>query len=183
MIELPDTSGGGLLGERRVNRPGANVSRGWLKIARLANAQWFAVSLFEDVIELPDRLAREPGRGAFAPGSPARYHVPMSPLVLGSAALAACRARSGPARRWAVAGAVSTGASAALTGFLIGTVNVPLLEDRADPEQRPRLVARWHRVNKARLVLLVCAGIAFHRTAQAEESTRVAATREAAGQP
>lgn len=148
------------------------MAQEWLTIARLTNAQWFAVSLFEDVIELPDRLARERGKGAFAPGSPARYHVPMSPLVLGSAAIAAVRAHPGPTRRWAIAGAVLTGASAALTGVLIRTVNVPLLEDRAEPERRPRLVARWHRVNKTRLVLLLCAAAAFHRSARAETSAR-----------
>lgn len=148
------------------------MSQGWLTIARLANAQWFAVSLFEDVIKLPDRLAREHGEGAFAAGSPARYHVPMAPLILGSAAVAAARARPGLARRWAVTGAVLTGLSGALTGLLIGTVNVPLLEDTAAAEQRPRLVTRWHRVNKARLVLLLCAGVAFYKSARTETTVR-----------
>lgn len=138
----------------------------WLTIARLANAQWLAVSIFEHVIRLPERLAREPGVGVFGGGSPARYHVPMAPFVLGSAAVAAAAAEPRPFRGWAGAGAGLTGAAAALTGFLIATVNVPLLEGSALPGQRAALTARWHRVNGVRLVLLAGAGIAFHMAAR-----------------
>lgn len=141
------------------------MTRNWLLLARLSNAQWLAVSIFEHVIRLPERLARDPNGGVLAQGSPARYHIPTAPLVLGSAVLSAATAHTEPARRWARAGAGFTGAAAVLTGFLITTVNVPLLEGTASSEQRARLTARWHRVNWARLVLIASAGLAFHKAA------------------
>lgn len=56
-----------------------------LNLARLTNAQWLAVSLFEDVIDLPGRIAEQPAGTAFGHGSPARYHVPAAVPTIGSA--------------------------------------------------------------------------------------------------
>nr|WP_307832108.1 anthrone oxygenase family protein [Prauserella cavernicola] len=134
-------------------------------MARLTNAQWFAVSVFEAVIDLPGRISREPGSGAFGEGSPARYHVPTAPLILGAAVGAAVTAPASE-RTPLVVSAACTGVSAAVTVHLVRTVNVPLLTGAAPERSRQGLIDRWHALNKVRLVLLAGAGVALEVAAR-----------------
>jgi hypothetical protein len=137
----------------------------WLTAARLTNAQWLAVSVFEDVIDLPGRISQGPAHGPLGHGSPARYHLPMAPLVLGSVIGAVVSAPTRRARRPILAGAACTGASLVLTGVLIRTVNIPLLEGGVDRQRSAELVARWHALNKVRVALLSLGALAFETAA------------------
>ena len=151
--------------------PRVDRHRGWLVVARVSHAQWFFVNLYEAVVRMPDRLADHhdsPGRssrgGPLAPGSPARYHLPAAPIVTGSAlaVLSAGARRDGgaPAR---VVAAASSMAATALTGYLVRTVNLRLLDDGPPigTDERQQLVDRWHHVNRIRLGLLAMATVAL----------------------
>ncbi|BBF99806.1 MULTISPECIES: anthrone oxygenase family protein [Pseudonocardia] len=153
-----------------------------LALARLTHVQWFAVNLYEAVVRIPERLAdehdrtdRPRGRGPLRRGSPARYHVPAIPLVLGSAVAAvATGPRSTGARRATVTAAGSSLAATVLTGYLVRTVNLRLLDDGGPitPDERDRLLARWDAVNGVRLVLLAVATAGFEYAARSGPETR-----------
>ena len=141
-----------------------------LTVARVAHVQWFFVTLYEAVVRMPDRLVDEHDSGRrstpFAPGSPARYHLPIAPVVVGSALTALVDARRNDRDRAALTvAATSSVCGAALTGYLVRTVNLRMLT--AGPpigaDERGELVRRWHRVNRARLVLLAVAAVALER--------------------
>lgn len=129
-------------------------------VARLTAVQWLAVSAFEDVINLPERIAAQPAGSTFGAGSPARYHVPAAVPTLLSAVVSTAAAPQDRRRSRALALA-GTALSAALTAHLIRTVNVPLLRGSASDDERTRLAAQWHRVNKIRLLAL--AGVCLVR--------------------
>lgn len=100
------------------------------------------------------------------PGSPVRYYVPGAPLALGGTAAALAGSwRSGGDRRLITATAMSTAGAAALSAYLIRSINVRLLtsnEPLSEPD-RHRVVATWHRTNVVRLVALAAASVALHR--------------------
>lgn len=137
-----------------------------LELARLTNAQWVAVSLFEDVIDLPGRVARESSGSAFGPGSPARYHVIAGVPTIGSMIIAYATNPDPGRRRPLGLALIGTLAAAGLTGVLVRTVNVPLITGPSDGESSERLVRRWHGLNKLRLGLLAGVGIALDRAAR-----------------
>jgi hypothetical protein len=169
----------------RVRRPSAGAGRrrrSWiLTIARVSHMQWFFVNLYEAVVGMPGRLAdehdsgsRPPHRGPLAPGSPARYHVPAAPVVAGSslAALVTGLRHDGDRPALAVAAGSSLVATA-LTGYLVRTVNLRLLDDGPPigGDERQQLLDRWHGVNRLRLALLAVASIALERAASCDGRT------------
>lgn len=109
---------------------------------------------------MPQLLAyaqAERPRGLLTSGSPVRYFVPVAPVALGSTAATLLRDwRSGKDRRLVAASAGCFLGAVALSGYLIRTVNLSLLrndEPLTDLERR-QLVASWHKINGARLLLL-----------------------------
>ncbi|WP_232667149.1 anthrone oxygenase family protein [Pseudonocardia sp. TRM90224] len=139
-----------------------------LTIARAANAHWFFGNLYEELVRMPDRLADEHDSGRARLPSPVRYYVPALPALVGGAVAAAVTGRRGPARGALATAAVSTVAGVGLTGFVVRTVIFRLIDDGPPLEQaeRERLITRWHRVNRVRLVLAAVAAIAYDRAAR-----------------
>jgi Domain of unknown function (DUF1772) len=150
-----------------------------LTIARVAHQQWFFVNLYEAVVRMPDRLADEhdsPARGAaglLAAGSPARYHLPAAPILLGStiAALADGLRNDGDRAALLVA-AVCSLSGAAVTGYLVRRVNLRLLHGGPPigPEERRALMSRWYGANRIRLALLAAGSVALERAARHRSS-------------
>ncbi len=147
-----------------------------LTLAQLGHAYWFFGNLYEAIVRMPDRLADEHDSGStqrrggpLARGSPGRYHIPAAPLIVGSTLTAVADGwKSDDRDRTAlVVAAASSLAGVALTGYLVQTVNLRLLDNGPliDAEERRQLVSRWHRVNRARLVLLAVASVALERAA------------------
>ncbi|GAA1397251.1 hypothetical protein GCM10009613_49620 [Pseudonocardia kongjuensis] len=161
--------------------PAGEPSRPALALARLTHAQWLAVNLYEAVVRMPERLAdehdradRPPGRGPLRRGSPAHYHVPAIPLVLGSAVAAAGTGPGSPgARRAALVAAGSSLVATVLSGYLVRTVNLRLLGDGPPiaADERERLLARWDKVNGVRLVLLAVATAGFEYAGRADQDS------------
>jgi hypothetical protein len=72
--------------------------------------------------------------------------------------------------------AVAAGSSlvaTALTGYLVRTVNLRLLDDGPPigGDERQRLLDRWHGVNRLRLALLAVASVALERAASCDATT------------
>jgi hypothetical protein len=129
-------------------------------VARTAVAHWFFGNLYEEVVGVPALVAASPPGGVLAPGSPARYFLPVAPITVASVVALAATERTRPA----VAAAAFTVAGAALTGPLVRTVTLDLLTGRTtDPGERDRLVRTWHRVNRVRLALVGAAAVALAR--------------------
>ena len=127
-------------------------------VARTTLAHWFFGNLYEEVVGVPAKVAADPPGGVLAPGSPARYFLPLAPLTVGSVVALAATERSRPA----LVAAACTVAGAALTGRLVTTVTIDLVEGTVtDPAERARLVATWHRGNRIRLALVGAAAIAL----------------------
>lgn len=148
---------------RRTSQGGQAVAR----LARFGLAAWFFGNLYEGVVGMPQLLVyAQPHRprGLLTSGSPVRYFAPVAPVALGAnAAALLVEWRSGEdRRRVATAAACLTGA-VALSAYLIRTVNLALLTNNAplpEPERR-RLLARWHQINAARLLLLAAGSAAL----------------------
>jgi hypothetical protein len=145
----------------------------WAALARLGQAHWFFGNAYEAVVDMPRLLldarpTRSPG--VLAPGSPLRYYAPAAPVTLASTAMALRdSARSGGDRRAVATSAVGTLVAAALTGYLVKTVNLRLLrdDDVLTEDDRRRLTTTWHRANLARLLALAVAAAATHRATHA----------------
>jgi Domain of unknown function (DUF1772) len=132
----------------------------------LGLAHWFFGNLYEDVVRMPARIAEHPPAGGpFAAGSPVRYYLPAAPVTLATTlACVAAGWRRRACRPALAAAGLLTATGAALTGHLVRAVNLRLLDDDgrpADPAERQRLVAHWHRVNRVRLVVVAAAAIAL----------------------
>ncbi|MHA6621864.1 anthrone oxygenase family protein [Pseudonocardia sp. DLS-67] len=134
--------------------------------AELGLAHWFFGNLYEEVVRMPARIADQPPTGgAFAPGSPVRYYVPAAPVTLATTLACVATGWHRRADRPALtAAALLTATGAVLTGHLVRSVNLPLLDAArrpADPAERRRLVGHWHRVNRVRLVAVAAAVVAL----------------------
>ena len=124
-------------------------------------AYWFFGNLYEEVVDVPALVAASPPGRVLAKGSPARYHLPVAPVTVGSVMALAATERT----RSTVAAAVFATAGAALTGPLVRTVTLDLLTGRTtDPVERARMVRTWHRVNQVRLALVGAAAVALARS-------------------
>lgn len=156
----------------------------WAAVARFGQVYWFFGNLYEAVVDVPQLLAdahdQRPPR-VLGPGSPVRYYAPVAPLTLAAtAATLIDRWREGGSKSMIAATAVSTVSAVAMTGYLVRTVNLPLLHGDVpvSASERRRLIRTWHRTNAVRLVALVGASLAMRRTVSASSGT---ATRVAPG--
>ncbi|HST96642.1 MAG TPA: hypothetical protein VLJ85_03305 [Geodermatophilus sp.] len=135
----------------------------WAMAARLGQTAWLVGNLYEGLVGMPQLLAdARPRRspGLLTSGSPVRYYVPVAPLAVGATGVTLLQNwRSGGDRRLIAATGSAVASALALSGYLIQTVNRPLLAG-AGPltdVDRHRLVSTWHRVNAVRLVALAVA--------------------------
>lgn len=148
----------------------------WAVAARLGHIHWFLGNLYEAMVSMPRLLVdaqpnREPG--ILAVGSPVRYFAPAAPVTLAATAATLIDSwRSGGDRRVIIAAAASTASAAALTGYLVRTVNRQLLRGgtRLSATESRDLVRIWHRVNLVRLLALAAAVEAQRRVGQTVDS-------------
>lgn len=113
---------------------------------------------------MPERVAERPAPSGspLGPGEPARYYLPAGPLTVAAAVADAVRSRrDGDPRPVVTAGALV--AAAGIGGYLVRTVNVPLVSGTAAPDERAAMVTRFHRWNRVRLALLGVAAVAASR--------------------
>ncbi|HEX6444154.1 MAG TPA: hypothetical protein VF053_03630 [Streptosporangiales bacterium] len=133
---------------------------------------WFFGNLYEAVVGMPQLLADARAAragGLLGTGSPVRYYVPVAPLAFGATAATLVRGwRAGGDCRAVAATAVSTASAAALSGYLIRSVNARLVTggEPLGEDDRRRLVATWHVVNGVRLGALVVAMASLARIAR-----------------
>src|SRR5205814_7132222 len=76
--------------------------------------------------------------------------------------------RSGGDRRLIITAAASTASAAALTGYLVRTVNLQLLRGgtRLGSSERHSLARTWHRANLVRLLVVAISAWALRRAGQ-----------------
>lgn len=130
------------------------------KVALVGLTAWFFGNLYEGLVGVPQLLAGSHSRrkpGVLAVGSPVRYFAPVAGVALAPTAVSLVQAgRTGASPPLIGVAAACVASAAGLSGYLIRTVNLPLLT--ADVSltswDRDRLVRRWHRVNAVRLVAL-----------------------------
>jgi hypothetical protein len=134
-----------------------------LTLAQLGYAHWFFGNLYEAVVRVPDRLAKDYAPDArdqhqasvLSPGSPVRYYLPGIPVVVGATLSALVTGwRSRTERPWLCATAVSALSGVVATVYLVRTVNLKLfVADQTLPRaEQDRLPHIWYRVNLVRLV-------------------------------
>ena len=148
----------------------------WAATAQLGHIHWFLGNLYEAMVDMPQLLAdaqqnREPG--ILAVGSPVRYYAPAAPVTLAATAATLIDSwRSGGDRRVIITAAASTASAAALTGYLVRTVNRQLLRGGTRPgaTESRNMVRTWHRVNLVRLLALAAAAAAQRRAGQTVDS-------------
>lgn len=146
---------------RSVNSPaerGARRRRSAL-VATVGLAAWFFGNVYEGAVGLPQLLVwarRDRPAGLLAVGSPVRYFAPLAPPVLASTGISLAQDwRVGEDRGVVAARTACLLGALALSGYLIRTVNVPLLAGRSPGAlDGTELSARWHQVNAARVVLV-----------------------------
>lgn len=100
------------------------------------------------------------------PGSPLRYYAPAVPLIFAATTATLIDSwRTNGDKRMIVAAGGSTAAAAALSAYLVRTVNLRLVRGDVSPSSAEgrRLIKTWHRANLARLVALVGASLALPR--------------------
>ena len=147
-----------------------------LDLAQLGHAQWFFGNVYEAVVKIPELLSDSahatdrPARSVLGPGSPVRYYLPAVPVALAGTLGALINGLDSPTgRRWL---AVSTGcfaSGAALTGYLVRTVNLKLFfaAEPPPPAERDALLRTWYRLNVLRTAAAGGAVLASHRAKQA----------------
>jgi hypothetical protein len=144
----------------------------WATVAGLGQLHWFFGNVYEAVVDMPQLLVdaqsnRAPG--LLGAGSPLRYYLPAAPVTLVATAAALIDSwRSGGDRRVIATAAASTVCAGALTGYLVKSVNLPLLHSGKplSATEGRSLVRTWQRGNLVRLLLLGVAGWALRQTAQ-----------------
>ena len=120
-------------------------------------------NLYEGLVGMPQLLVDARSRrspGLLTSGSPVRHYAPVAPLALGATGLSLVQSwRSGGDRVMITAAGANVAVALALSGYLITTVNHPLLAGAGPLSEvdRRRLVFTWHRVNAVRLVALTAA--------------------------
>ncbi|WP_018603092.1 hypothetical protein [Mycobacterium sp. 155] len=135
-------------------------------VARFGRAAWFFGNAYEAVVGVPQLIAgsRDRQPGILAGGSPAPYYAPITPAAMGGTSVVLARGLKGGAdRRTVVAAGATLGAALGLSTYLIRCINIPLLRGEIAPEAQPPLIARWHRVNAVRLVLLIATEVLVRR--------------------
>ncbi|WP_427131342.1 hypothetical protein [Pseudarthrobacter sp. S9] len=142
-----------------------------LGVAEFSHAQWFFGNLYETVVKVPHRIATSEAstdlpRSPFAAGSPARYYVPIAPVIVPAAVAALLTGwNRADSRPWLVLAAASSAAGGAATGYLLRSVN-PRLFFGAQPlseMRRKPLLKKWYRINAFRLAASGIALAAIHQ--------------------
>lgn len=141
---------------------GAAVSRA---AARLGRAAWFFGNAYEGAVGVPQLIASANRQsGVLTTGSPLRFFGPVAPVAIGgTAAVLTLAWQTGADRRATVAATATLSAAIGLSGYLIRSINVPLLKGEVDVEMRPLLISRWHRGNAVRLCLLIATEVLMRR--------------------
>ncbi|MBW0014039.1 hypothetical protein [Mycobacterium sp.] len=138
-----------------------------LGLAELGYAHWLFGNIYEAAVRMPERLAGEPHTGSvLGPGSPLRYYAPLAPVTLATTAAAVRTGWDiGGARRWLALMAAGSTVGVALSGYLIRTVNLPVMfaADPPPPAQRDALIRTWYVLNGVRIVATGAALFAAHR--------------------
>jgi Domain of unknown function (DUF1772) len=128
----------------------------WLTIAQLGYAHWFFGNVYEAVVRVPDRLAKDQRMTSlFSAGSPVRYYLPGVPFLLGGTLQALVTGWRAPRDRpWLAAAAACALFGVAATAYLVRAVNPRLLVAGRvlTPSDQDRLLKTWYRVNLVRLV-------------------------------
>jgi hypothetical protein len=137
--------------------------RALLAAARIGTAHWLFGNLYEEVVDMPGRVADGPRDGGLlGRGSPVRYYVPAAPVTFAATLASVVRGWDRREDRPVlVAAGALTAVGAAITGHLVRTVIVRLFDDQLTAAERERLVARWHRANRVRLLAATGAGLAL----------------------
>lgn len=143
----------------------------WAAVAGLGQLHWFFGNVYEAVVDVPALLAdahpnREPR--LLGAGSPLRYYLPAAPVTLAATGAALTESwRAGGDRHMIAVAAVGTASAAALTAYLVPTVNLRLLTSRTSltATERRRLINTWHRGNLVRLLALTVAAWALRQSA------------------
>ncbi|MGX9791236.1 hypothetical protein [Mycobacterium sp. MMS18-G62] len=141
----------------------------WVAVARLGQLHWILGNVYEAVVDVPSLLAdahpnREPG--LLSAGSPLRYYLPAAPITFVATGVAlADDWRSGGDRRLTATAAAGTASAAALTAYLVRTVNLRLLKSPTPltATERRALITTWHRGNLVRLAALAVAAWGLRR--------------------
>jgi hypothetical protein len=130
------------------------------RVAKVGLAAWFFGNVYEGAVGLPQLLAyarAERPPGLLTAGSPVRYFLPVAPAALVCTGISLVQDwRAGKDRRVVAARATSVVGALALTGYLIRSVNVPLLNAReplTDREQAD-LCGMWQKANAVRVALV-----------------------------
>lgn len=129
-------------------------------VAKIGLAAWFFGNVYEGAVGLPQLLAyAQPERppGLLTAGSPVRYFAPVAPAALVSTGISLVEGwRAGEDRRILAARATSIIGALALTGYLIRSVNVPLLKagKPLTDLEKTYLCGRWQQANAVRVALV-----------------------------
>lgn len=143
--------------------------RRWGSAARLGLGAWFFGNLYEGLVGMPQLLADARSNRAprlMGPGSPVRYFAPVAPVAFGATTVTLVKSwQSHGDRRLIRATSASVAFAAALSAYLIRSVNVRLLtsNEPLTEHDRHRMVATWHIANAARLGALVVAVASLSR--------------------
>jgi hypothetical protein len=141
----------------------------WRTTARLGLTAWFFGNLYEGLVGMPQLLADAQPRRAprlMGPGSPVRYYAPAAPLAVAGTAVSLVQSwKSGGDRRLITLTTISMASAAALTAYLIRSVNLHLLtsEVALSEQTRQRMITTWHSTNAVRLAALAIAGVSLSR--------------------
>jgi hypothetical protein len=147
----------------------------WATIAELGRLHWLCGNIYETAVNMPRLLSdahRNRRPGVLAAGSPVRYYLPVAPVTFIASAVALTHDwRAGGDRRAIIAAAAGTASSAALTGYLVGAVNLRLLRSSGGlgANEADSLIRTWHRGNLIRLTCLAVTALAARRTAGATD--------------
>lgn len=139
-----------------------------LGLAQLGHANWFFGNLYEAIVQVPDLLASyrrstDQAMSPVGPGSPVRYYaatVPATfPALIAAAVVAWDDRRSRP---WLITAAACSVSGAALTAYLVPTVNMKLFFGTQAPTtaEQQHLLRTWYRFNTARLAVTGAAWLA-----------------------
>ncbi|WP_163509177.1 DUF1772 domain-containing protein [Fodinicola acaciae] len=134
----------------------------WRTLGKLGQAAWLCGNVYEAAAGVPELLVAARERrspGLLAVGSPLRYFAPIAPFAIGATSVALARKWRTGNKTAIVASAASTAAAVGMTGYLVRTVNVPMLKGESTSDEA---VARWHRINYARIGATALAAITFH---------------------
>ena len=147
-----------------------------VRIARLGRTGWIFGNIYEVAVGVPELIAatnRQPG--ILATGSPVRYFAPIAPAAVGGTAAVLLKSwRTGGDRRAVATATATLSIAVGLSGYLIQSINVPLLRGKVSKEAQSRLLLRWHCGNAMRLGLLAATEIFVRRV----EASGSASTRE-----